>query len=202
MTLPAWNIESEDPSISSSEFVNDEQRVLSICEEIKKALSSLPQQPNGNSANESAVPIGQRILLLHAEASMLNYNLSAYTSCIESTDSKDEIAKRKTSQLQALAANYQQVFKPAQLFLCHCSEILFNQIFSEPKLQGSLFLWQQERSRQKTLLSEKEETLLAALSTSGFSSRGNLHSTLSGTIKVEIETTSLKKVWVLPRLQE
>lgn len=187
MNLPAWNIESEYPSLNSKEFLEDQKQVEALTRELQVSIDKIRPQLNSMSAEKSLSEDLQKIMLLNLRAYELTWNLNAYVNCLESVDAKDEAAKSKSSELQSLRAQFNQTFKPIHIFISTCDQALFDQVFSHPELQGSKFTWGQERKLKHTMLSEKEEILLAALTPSGFYAWSEMYSALSGTMKVKVE---------------
>lgn len=187
MNLPAWNIESEYPSLTSTEFLADESKYAALSRDIGERIEKIRSKLANSAGDTALVDQLQQILLLNIEGTVLIHNLATYVSCLESTDAKDENAKSKMSELQAFRSQYQQIFKPIHLYLSTCDEEIFQKIMSHPDLKGSLFTWKLERTLGKTLLSEKEETLLTALSNDGFRAWSNMYFAISGTMQVSIE---------------
>ena len=62
MLLPAWNIESEYPSISSVEFAKDELRFISITREMVETISLLRPQLDLDSVDLNLIKSLQNIL--------------------------------------------------------------------------------------------------------------------------------------------
>ncbi len=192
MNLPAWDLESEYPSLTSSEFLADESRFAALTSELSERTEGLRPQLNA-PASPQTIEALQKILLLNLEAGTLIWNLMTYISCIRSTDAKNEEAKSKQSQLQSLNSQYNQTFKPIHLFLSTCEDSVIDKVLLHPELKGSVFTWSQERKLKDTLLSEKEEKMLAALQTDGFDSWGQLYNSLSGTMRVTVELNGQKQ---------
>ncbi|MEZ0391257.1 MAG: M3 family oligoendopeptidase [Pseudobdellovibrionaceae bacterium] len=185
MNLPAWDIESEYPSLNSTGFLADQKKAEMQMQQMTGLIQKVSQQlahPQSDLTLEL-----QKILLLHSEIRVLLSNLSTYVSCLENVDAKDEKAKAKSSEISNLKSTFAQSFKPVQIFLTTCDQKVFDPIFQKPELQGSLFTWQQERTLKNQMLSEKEEVLLTALSPTGFAAWGDLYFALSGTMKVKLE---------------
>ncbi len=189
-----WELESEYKSLQSNDFSNDEKRIREIIqsfktltEQARPALEKAKSKTLTDSEKPALANQLQKILVLDQEALVLRWNLSAYVSCTLSVDAQDKDAKAKKSQLTALESEYQQMLNPARLFLVQSDDNLFQQVMNHPALQGSKFVWQQERTLKDTLLGEKEETLLTSLNPSGFQAWSELYDTLSGTIRVQVE---------------
>ncbi len=187
MTLPAWNIDSEYPNLTSKEFKADEDQAKLLISQIQKLTTGLRAKLETTSDAPDFIEGLQKILILGDQAYVLLANLRVYVSCLESVDAKDEMAKAKSSQLQQLIADKIQATKAVNLFISQCEDAVFDKVMSHPDLQSSRFQWQQERSLKPFLLSEKEETLLAAMTPTGMTAWGNLYDAISGTLKVRLE---------------
>lgn len=187
MKLPAWNIETEYPNLTSTEFKTDETQALQMIAEINTLTASIRSQLSETSLETSSIATLQKILILGAEAQILISNMHAYVGCLLSVDAKDEVAKSKASRIEQMAAEGSQAIKPAHLFVSHCESATFEKIISHQNLQSARFQFEEERSLKPFLLSEKEETLLSALSPSGHSAWGDLYSTIAGTARVRLE---------------
>lgn len=187
MNLPAWDIESEYPSLNSAEFQKDENRVEGLIAEIEKAAGILRSRLDPKSKNPELIGEVQKALGSDQEALLLLGNLMTYATCLVSTDATNGTAQAQLSRLYSLRSRLSQAFKPFLLFMISCNAENFEEIVSAPDLQGTRFSWLQKRTLQNTMLSEKEEILLAALETSGHQAWGNLYKSISGTMKVRIE---------------
>ncbi len=187
MNLPAWNIESEYPSITSAEFLEDEKLLKSYLLELKASSEKLKPLLQSAVLNPKTVEQLQSMLRLMTKVKVTWYNLSAYVSATLSIDATLEESKTKSSQLESVISDFAQTFKPVQLFLITCDQAWIDSIFQAADLKPALFEWEQSRLWKNKMLSEKEEILLTALSTSGFEAWSNLYSTLSGTVRVRLE---------------
>ena len=187
MNLPAWNIESEYPSLDSKEFKADETTALEMIGEMNTLTAKVRPQLLAGSADAGFIETAQKILALSDKADILLHNLRVYASCLESVDATNEPAKSKTSQVNMYFSQKQQALKPIQLFASQCEDATFEKIFAHPDLQGAKFYYQQERTLKPYLLGEKEETMISALAPSGMTAWGDLYFALSGTMKVKVE---------------
>jgi oligoendopeptidase F len=189
MNTPAWNIETEYPSLTSPEFLADQKQAETLIEKMSQeieALRPLMAQLMAQASSTDLIQSLQKILLMNQEQETLLRNLGVYVNCLESVDAKDEAAKAKASQLQILRSKVAQVFQPVYLFLCSCPEAVLNSVLEQDKLRSAKFFWQQERLQKDLQLSEKEENLLTALSSSGHSAWGEMYSAISGTMRVPV----------------
>jgi len=187
MKLPAWNIESEYPSLTSKEFKADEDLCQQLIAQILHLTAQIRTELGTTSIEPAFIEKVQKILVLSDQSHILLYNLRSYISCHESVDAKDEAAKSKSSQINQLMSEKSQAIKPVFLFVSQCDQAVFDKIISHPDLKDSSFRWKQERSLKPFLLSEKEETLLNALTPSGLTAWADMYFSISGTTKVRLE---------------
>ncbi|MEK7357161.1 MAG: M3 family oligoendopeptidase, partial [Bdellovibrionota bacterium] len=182
MKTPAWDIESEYPSLESSEFANDWSVVVETIETIETKVSALDfTKPTGNFVSSI-----QEILVLHDTRSIVLGNLLTYCNCIESVDATDAAARKKSSELEKLSSRHKQALVPVWMFLKTCDVEIFDSIFSKKELKGFEFISRRSREQAPYLMSRDEETLLSALEISGHNAWGNLRYNLVGTGKVEM----------------
>jgi oligoendopeptidase F len=187
MNLPAWNIETEYPTLQSKEFSTDETAVQNLIAQIQKLTESIRPKLTSSSSDATVIETAQKILVLGDELDILWYNLRTYVSCLENVDATNEAAKAKSSQLNQLQAQKNQALKPIHLFVTQCDDGTFEKVINHDKLKVSRFKWTQERSLRTSLLTEKEETLVAALTPAGFAAWSDLYFAISGKAKVKIE---------------
>lgn len=184
MQTPAWNLESEYPSIESKQFQTDWECTTSLLKEIESGVQSL--QGKLETPDAATIAKVQELFMRHEEANILVANMITFLNCRQSVDAKDMEAKSKASEIEPLYSKLSQAIVPLTIFMKRCDQKTFQSVISHPKLKTSEFMWTQERTTAQWLLSEKEETLLEALSISGHTAWGNLYSNLSGTMQVEL----------------
>jgi len=176
MTLsPAWNIETEYTSIEAPAFAADLAKVEKIIADIGKR--------NGGKD----VATVQELFVLREEASILLLNLSTYVNCILSVDASDQKAKAKNSQLAEFGSQLIQACTPLEILVKTADEKYLKSLLDHPQLSAYSFAWERERTKSAYLLSEGEETLLAAVGVSGHTAWETLYGNLCGTIKCELK---------------
>lgn len=184
METPAWNIESEYPSIESKPYLADWEALASAVKQIESGVSSL----KGKLENPDAASIAkvQELFLVSEKSSILFGNLYTYLNCLLSVDATDNTAKSKASELEVLGSKFSQAMTPLSIFVKRCNEKTFRELLSKPELKSYEFVWSQQRLLAANLLSENEETLLEGLSITGHNAWGNLYTDLSGKMKVTL----------------
>ncbi|HEY8272254.1 MAG TPA: hypothetical protein VIG33_15290 [Pseudobdellovibrionaceae bacterium] len=92
MTPPAWNLESQHPSVDSPAFQEDFAFVSNAIITIEKKNSS------------KDIPTLQDLFILCEKAETTLGNLFTYVHCILSVDATDPIAKAKESEVEGRMA--------------------------------------------------------------------------------------------------
>ncbi|WP_413288611.1 M3 family oligoendopeptidase [Bdellovibrio sp. HCB337] len=175
MTSPAWNINSEYASIESAAFTEDFAFVENAIATIEK-----------RSAQKDIKNL-QDLFILKEKAYTLAWNMSVYLQCTISVDSTEKAAKAKASICEDQMSRLNQACISLNMWIKTCDEASLKQVLAHPELQASEFTWDRMRKNSDLLLSEKEETLLEALNTSGHDAWGNLYSRLCGSLKCELK---------------
>ncbi|MGZ3784319.1 MAG: M3 family oligoendopeptidase [Bdellovibrio sp.] len=187
-----WNLESEYPSYTSTEFLSDANLVIQKSKKLDELINSLKpaiadsllrQKDPENSTIETA----QQVLLISERAIILISNLLSYLRLTLSVDSSLQDVQGRESELVTLASNLSQVMIPFDNFLKRCSEDFIQKVLNHPELKASEFLWKQRRERKDFLLSDAEETLLEAVSVPGIRAWGELYKKLSGSMRCQLK---------------
>jgi oligoendopeptidase F len=173
---PAWDIESEYPSLASAEFRADLELVQSHLETMERELKKIDLA----GLRPDAVAPLQALLRKEEHTGTLISNLSTFVTCLLSVNAADEPARAEQSKLELLSSKQGQLFAPVRIFLKRCPGEILEAILQDPALAGYRFQYQRERELAPFLLSENEEVLLRALSISGHTAWANLYTQLTG----------------------
>lgn len=185
MTTPAWNIESEYPSINSQAFNADWESVVGYMNQLEKGVAEIKKDLANPS--ESTLQQIQKLLITNEQCGILVANLWTYLHCMLSVDATDAAAKGKSSELEVLYSKGSQIMTPIDLFIQSCDKTHFEKIAANEKLSGYRFTWEQRRERAAFQMTEAEETLLEGLSVSGHSAWHGLYQDLSGKLRVQLK---------------
>ncbi|MES2964548.1 MAG: M3 family metallopeptidase, partial [Bdellovibrionota bacterium] len=183
MKSPAWDIESEYPSIESKEFAADEQAFIAMTEELRATISRLDFE----KPSKDLVPTLQTCLETMERAGILVWNLHSYVGCIQSVDASDAGARKKFSEIMKSWSSFTQATKPIELFLKRCDVEIFDAVFVKPEIKGQEFSARRARERSAFLLSQREEVLLSAMENPGHHAWSTLRENLVGTAKVDLK---------------
>ncbi|MGE0526977.1 MAG: M3 family oligoendopeptidase [Bdellovibrionales bacterium] len=186
MNTPAWNIESEYPSIGSKAFVLDFQTAAAHLRLLEQTGRQLVLDLARADTDAKTLESVQDMLILNEQVSILISNLHTYLHCRLSVDASDNEARSKFSEVEALASQLAQIMAPLSLFVQQCTEDQFESLISHPELKGYEFLLRRQRTQAPYLLSPQEEVLLSALNVTGHSAWGHLYEALTGNGKCEL----------------
>ena len=187
MSTPAWNIESEYPSLTSPAFQADEAEIRSAIPNLRANIHGLglPEKSPGLAD----VPTIQATFRLHETAAVLLSNIETYSYCLLSVNAADDDARRKVSEIQVLRSQMQQAMAPLNIFIQRAEDSMVHSILQDPALAGYAFVWKKERELAPYLLSPAEEVLLKAFNVPGHQAWGDLYQEITGkgkcTLKLE-----------------
>ena len=194
---PAWNNFIEYPSLASNEYAHDRADAKALIAKITattNAAKPLMDRALGeNGAPLSAIERDSLILQLQAiselreQANVLVQNLFTFVSCERSIDARDDEATKAESQVVELMTDLQTATKPSSLFLDRAPEEIFELYLKHPHTVHEEFAYRQSRKMRETLLSEKEEVLLAKFRLNGPSAFGELYDQIAGSLKCRVQ---------------
>lgn len=212
--LPAWDLSSEYASVQAPGFEADFKAIEGAVEEINEVTAKLrPLMAEGRtwSKAERETLIGGlvRVCETSDRATVLLRNLYTFTNCELSVDVKNAAAQKTYSRLQALMTKLAESAKASSLFLSKAPADLFEEFIDVPAMRPARFSWETERKKAELLLSEKEESLIMGLRTSGRDAWGDLYDDLSGNLRCELvfpdgrrETVGLAQAQAMTKLPD
>ncbi len=192
---PAWDNSSEYPGLDSPAFQADFDRAEALTAQIE-ALASGIEPALGRVGSLTAeeerawAKQAQEIGVLWERASVLIANLATFANCEKSVDTANAAAERWMGTLSALSSRLSQAVKPHQLLLTLGSDSLVALYLDHPETRPEAFQVRRARTLRDHKLSLAEEKLIEALTVDGHEAWGKLHTKLSGTIPIEVETAS------------
>lgn len=184
--LPRWDLESVFPSVESAEY-------RSVVDRMKRQIADLGAELDrvgigatpgaGSAAAFPAVLRSYNDLIEHASTVM------AYTYCTVDTDSRNEVAQAKVSELdQALVplmkleskiVSWLGTQNPAELTA------------ASPEGEAHAYFIRKAHERATRLMSPAEEELAADLAPTGSTAWAKLHSDMSSQIEVDVQGEKL-----------
>jgi oligoendopeptidase F len=187
---PQWDLSTEYPSLTSSEFQADhkwvEDEITKLQTRVTAAFAVAPTQ-DAQVPNIELVHAMQGIGKHREEIGIVLGNLMTYVSCISSCDSSDQQAQKLGGALSSLYARLQQATTPYTIYLAQADEAFVEAYLANEQTKYDRFWVELSRKYRNTLLSESEEKLLAALATTGHHAWSTLYSQLSGNMKCHLK---------------
>lgn len=188
MDQMTWNIESEYPSLQSSQFRNDYDFIKIQLQEVRQKVEALPlRDPIWQNPGSGLTAQGKKFVqdfqeaILHLEnTSIVFANIATYLNCQISVDSLNSPAKKIRSEIEALHSQIQQMTAPITLFVTKCTSELFQQLIHHPQINAYQFQWEKWRKSADFVLNEKEEVLLKAMAVDGHNAWANLYEAITG----------------------
>ncbi|ANU23988.1 M3 family oligoendopeptidase [Planococcus donghaensis] len=110
----------------------------------------------------------------------------AFIGCLMAQNTQDKKAGILESEAASLSARFQNSFQKIQQDLTKTEDAVWNELLNEDLLRKFTFILNEWREEAKQLLSEKEESMITALSTDGYHGWSQLYDMLVGEIKVTV----------------
>ncbi|WP_339253993.1 M3 family oligoendopeptidase [Sporosarcina sp. FSL W8-0480] len=117
----------------------------------------------------------------------------AVIGCFTAADIKDKKALVLQSEMGSLGARYSTVILKFQQTITKAEENVWNELLESEQLSPFAFVLNEWREQVKLKLSEKEESLITALSVDGYNAWGQLYNQLVGDIKIEMTVDGVEK---------
>ncbi len=113
--------------------------------------------------------------------------LFSFTGCHAAADSQGDAPIRAEARMSALAGLSAQTWVPAKDRIGSMPQVAFDALVAEPSLAHMRNLLLTDRAQGRLRLSEKEESLLAALAQDGISAWGQLYDIEAGSLSVTLD---------------
>ena len=199
--LPHWDLDSIFPGLESAPF---EQAVHELAARIA-ALDQFLVEHDTAQVSASTVLAAAGFIegyLEQMDAVMrLNSPLRLYVWCIVDTDSSNELALLKLSELDSLNVRIKQQTTQFQGWLGRQKPLLA-EIFSKSGLAQAHSLYLQETADQsRYLMSVAEESLAAELALSGINAWSKLHGTIWSQLTIPFEQDGKIEQLPMPMIQ-
>ena len=174
----------------------------SASEELRQHLDAVKVQIGTleELANTTQTPVSKdeavQVLNVLEEITNTGKNLreaGAVIGCFTAADIKDKKALVLQSEMGSLGARYSTVILKFQQTITKAEENVWNELLESEQLSPFAFVLNEWREQVKLKLSEKEESLITALSVDGYNGWGQLYNQLVGDIKIEMTVNGEEK---------
>ncbi|MFO7623214.1 MAG: M3 family oligoendopeptidase [Anaerolineales bacterium] len=197
---PRWDLSNVYPGLDHPEFENAMQQfglqIASLEELFTRHIS-----PTG-AETEIAVlaDLVSEVISALNSAHQLGSTLRAYIFTFITTDSRDDLAKRRWSEFEQVYVRLQKLDTQNQAWIGKISPQLEAVIASNPVAEGHAFFLRTAAEQSRYLMSEVEENLAVDLQPSGASAWSRLQGTLTSQLTIDFELDGETKKMPLPAL--
>jgi pepF/M3 family oligoendopeptidase len=197
---PRWDLSNVYPSLEDPKFENAVQQfTLQIASLEELFIKRVSQTGTQAEVSELAGLVGEVIDGLNS-AYELGSTLRAYINAFITTDSRDDLAKRRWSEFEQVFVRLQKINTQSTAWIGRLSERLEAIISSNPIAQSHAFMLRNAAEQSRYLMSEAEEALAADLQPSGASAWSRLQGTLTSQLAVDFELDGEVQKMPLPAL--
>jgi pepF/M3 family oligoendopeptidase len=199
-TPPRWNLSNVYPGLDHPEFEKAMQQFglqITAMEELFDKRVSQTSAQTGVAVLAGLV--GEVISALNT-APELGSTLKAYIYGFITTDSRDDLAKRRWSEFEQIDVRLQKLNTQNQAWIGRLSALLEGIISSNPVAQGHAFFLRNAAEQSRYLMSDVEENLAADLQPSGVSAWSRLQGTLTSQLTIDFELDGEMQKMPLPAL--
>lgn len=192
--LPHWNMTPVYPGLESAEFAQSFADVIQDIADLKQLFDAQQiMQQSDLSISDELIATFERTIERYNEVLSRVRTLSTYIMCFTKTNSRDELAQARMSELQ------QHLVQLALLdtrFTAWLGSLDVEELIQRsPVAREHAFLLRKEKIRAAHLMSTDEEALATELNVNGGTAwtklHGNITSQLSVTIEVDGTTREL-----------
>ncbi len=190
--LPHWNMTVVYPSLDSPEFEQGFSHVVGSIDDLARLfdehnIGKTERKPLNDATVRTFETIVKRVNEVLSEA----FTLGAYIRSFTSTNSRDNLAQAKLSELQNSMVLLSQLSTRLTAWIGSLNmEELLNrsQVAADHK-----YMLEKAKKEATHLMSPSEEALAAELNTSGGSAWGKLHNNVTSQLMVPIELDGERK---------
>ncbi len=189
-TLPEWNTTAFYPSLDSAEFNTAFQKLLTDLTALEALfaehkIAHLETAPNGA---DSAQPLEAVLIAWNALADQVRL-IQGYLTCFTSTDSRNDLAQAKASELQLFYVRQSKLYTRFTAWV-GCLNLDGTLQFSSTARDYSFALEKMQFAAQHQM-SPLEEDLKSSLAPSSSSAWGKLHGNIVSRLEVMVQNERL-----------
>jgi oligoendopeptidase F len=177
---PSWNNSSEYPSLTSNEYAYDQHQLDSLFGRITALVEACAPMMKDEVADHSMlIPSLQAITEMEETSWKILFSMRTYAYCLNCIDGSEIEAQKALSKLESFAGRLEAVTKPVHVYLTLAPEEILKSYLDHAHTKPFEFQIRERRKFADTLLSEKEEALIARLRANGPASWGTLYNQMS-----------------------
>ncbi len=185
--LPHWDMSVVYPSLESPEFqtaFNTLVQDITLLAELFD-VHSIGKQDESASLTDDTVQAFETVIERYNEVLEETYTLSAYIYCFVSTDSRNDVAQARLSELQSQTVKLSQLGTRLTAWL---GSLDVDALIERSQIaREHAFTLRQAKIEAEHLMSPDEEALAAELNVTGGSAWAKLHGNVTSQISVRLE---------------
>jgi oligoendopeptidase F len=168
---------------------SESQELRTHLDDVKKKLSSLEETASAFQVPQSANASKEVADLIESikDVALNMSQAGAVIGCFLAADTTDKKALQLQGETGSLGARFSTVGLKIRQTLAKSDEDTWNGLMESSDLKEFAFVLNEWREEVELKLSEKEESLITALSVDGYQGWGQLYDMLVGDIKIKIE---------------
>jgi len=184
--LPHWDMSVIYPSLESPEFAHGFARVVQDIEYLEKLFDerAIKEQP-AVKVNASVVHTFETVVERYNVTADAIRTIGAYISCFVTTDSRNDLAQAKMSELQQAMVRFSQL---GTRFTAWLGSLDVEALIAQSMVaRDHAYALRKAKIQATHLMSPLEEVLASELNTTGGSAWGKLHGNLTSQLSVSLE---------------
>jgi oligoendopeptidase F len=199
-TPPRWDVSNVYPGLDSPEFEAAIQGYLGQIEALEQLFAEKVGEASPEAPVEELAGLVDETIRRFNDLFELGITLNAYISAFVTTDSRNQLARRRESEYDQISVRSRKLSTQFRAWIGRLSPVLGRVIEAGPTAREHAFFLKETAEQSKYLMSQIEEDLAAELNTSGASAWSKLQGTLTSQMTVDFELDGEVKKLPLPAL--
>ena len=184
---PRWDLTNVYPSLDSKEFEDAMQSFTGQITSLEQVFANrVVSAGPASSMQDTANLVGEVIDSLNSVYTLAG-TLNPYISSFITTNSRDNLARKKMSEYEQVSVRLRKLTVQFQAWIGTLSPDLEKMIELNPVTRAHAFGLIEEARQSKYLMTDAEESLAADLNLSGAGAWGRLQGTITSQLSGEIE---------------
>jgi pepF/M3 family oligoendopeptidase len=193
---PRWNLTNVYPALSSKKYIGDFKKLESLIADQDKFIAGKVSKAEASAKPAALAEIAAILIDRYNDILLVAGNLRAYVASFVTTNSYDQAALKKESELDQVLVKVDKLEVQTRAWIGKIAGRLPEIIALNPITKAHGFYLNEAARQSKYLMSEPEEMLAAELNLSGGNAWGKLQGTLTSQISHDFKLEG--KVQKLP----
>ncbi len=199
-TPPRWDMSNVFPSLESEAFQAAVAEVQRQAEELDVFFTAHLVAAHAETPTDQLTPLVREAIERFNAISEQAGTVRAYIAAFVTTDSRNELARRRMSEFQQIGVRLQMLGTRFQAWLGRLGPALEAVIAADSVAQAHAFMLREAAEQAQYMMSEAEESLAAELNLSGADAWSKLQGTVTSQLTVDFELDGEMKKLPMPAL--